>query len=69
MTVAGAAGTLYAVPVVAAAIGWSVLGEVPGPVTLVGEVLALTGVALSRSRPPREDGGRYRRMQSRPDIA
>jgi drug/metabolite transporter (DMT)-like permease len=53
LSVAAAAGTLYAVPVVAFTVGWLVLGEAPSPVTLIGGAIALVGVVLSR-------GGRTR---------
>jgi drug/metabolite transporter (DMT)-like permease len=51
MTVAGAAGTLYAVPPVAVGVAWLVLGETPSGLTVAGGAIALAGVALSRSRP------------------
>jgi drug/metabolite transporter (DMT)-like permease len=48
-----AASTLYAVPPVAALVGWLALGEVPAPLTAVGGALALGGVALTaRARRP-----------------
>jgi drug/metabolite transporter (DMT)-like permease len=53
VSVAAAASTLYAVPVVALLIGWSALGERPQPVTLAGGALALAGVAIARSGPRR----------------
>ena len=53
LSVAAAAGTLYAVPVVAFTVGWLLLGEVPSPATLAGGAIALIGVAMSR-------GGRRR---------
>ncbi|MFF9124667.1 DMT family transporter [Streptomyces sp. NPDC014889] len=45
--------TTYAVPALVVLMSWLALGEVPGPVTLVGGALCLAGVAVSRSRPPR----------------
>ncbi|MFF7900732.1 DMT family transporter [Streptomyces sp. NPDC088817] len=45
--------TTYAVPALVVLMSWLTLGEVPGPVTLVGGALCLAGVAVSRSRPPR----------------
>jgi drug/metabolite transporter (DMT)-like permease len=49
--VTAAASTLYAVPPVAAIVGWVLLGEVPAPLTAVGGAIALTGVAITaRSR-------------------
>jgi drug/metabolite transporter (DMT)-like permease len=62
--VTAAATTLYAVPPVAALVGWVALGEVPSPLTGVGGAVALTGVAItarSRSR-----GSRARRAPGRP---
>jgi drug/metabolite transporter (DMT)-like permease len=43
--------TTYAVPALVVLMSWLALGEVPGPLTLVGGVLCLAGVAVSRSRP------------------
>jgi drug/metabolite transporter (DMT)-like permease len=49
--VTAAASTLYAVPPVAAIVGWVLLGEVPSALTAVGGAIALTGVAITaRSR-------------------
>ena len=65
--VTAAASTLYAVPPVAALVGWVALGEVPAPLTAVGGAIALAGVALtarSRSR-----GSRARRARGRPTSA
>jgi drug/metabolite transporter (DMT)-like permease len=62
-----AASTLYAVPPVAALVGWLALGEVPSPLTAVGGAVALTGVAItarSRSR-----GSRGPRAAGRPTSA
>ncbi|MEU4151920.1 DMT family transporter [Streptomyces sp. NPDC026659] len=42
--------TTYAVPALVVLLSWLVLDEVPGPFTLVGGVLCLAGVAVSRSR-------------------
>ncbi|MEU6810769.1 DMT family transporter [Streptomyces sp. NPDC046831] len=47
--------TTYAVPALVVLMSWLALGEVPGPLTLVGGVLCLAGVAVSRSR--RRTGG------------
>lgn len=50
-TSAGRMGaTLYAVPAVVVLMSWLLLGEVPGWLTLVGGVVCLAGVAVSRSR-------------------
>jgi drug/metabolite transporter (DMT)-like permease len=65
--VTAAASTLYAVPPVAALVGWVALGEVPSLMTAVGGAIALGGVALtarSRSR-----GSRARRARGRPTSA
>jgi drug/metabolite transporter (DMT)-like permease len=51
--VTAAASTLYAVPPVAALVGWVALGEVPSAMTAVGGAIALAGVAITaRSRRP-----------------
>ncbi|MEU1463306.1 DMT family transporter [Streptomyces sp. NPDC005727] len=42
--------TTYAVPALVVLMSWLALGEVPGALTLVGGVLCLAGVAVSRSR-------------------
>lgn len=42
--------TTYVVPALAVLMSWAILGEVPGPVTLLGGVLCLAGVALTRMR-------------------
>ncbi|RZU20354.1 threonine/homoserine efflux transporter RhtA [Kribbella rubisoli] len=48
-TSAGRMGvTVYAVPVVAIALGWLFLGETPAVLALAGGALCLTGVAISR---------------------
>ena len=52
LSVAAAAGTLYAVPAVALGVGLLVLGEVPGPVTVLGGGIALIGVAVARGPQP-----------------
>ncbi|MGX1129500.1 drug/metabolite transporter (DMT)-like permease [Streptomyces glaucescens] len=50
-TTAGRMGaTTYAVPALVVLMSWLLLGEVPGPLTLVGGALCLAGVAVSRSR-------------------
>jgi drug/metabolite transporter (DMT)-like permease len=51
-TTAGKMGaTTYAVPALVVLMSWLALGEVPGWVTLVGGLVCLAGVAVSRSRP------------------
>ncbi|WP_084719077.1 DMT family transporter [Streptacidiphilus carbonis] len=50
-TSAGRLGvTTYLVPPISVLLGWLVLGEVPGWIALVGGVLCLAGVAVSRLR-------------------
>ncbi|WP_433679020.1 hypothetical protein [Nocardia sp. CA-119907] len=43
--------TTYAVPALVVVMSWIALDEVPGPLTIVGDVLCLAGVAIIRSRP------------------
>ncbi|MCP3767422.1 MULTISPECIES: DMT family transporter [Streptomyces] len=51
-TTAGKMGaTTYAVPAIVVLISWVALDEVPGWVTLLGGVICLAGVAVSRKRP------------------
>ncbi|WP_433724146.1 DMT family transporter [Nocardia sp. CA-129566] len=51
-TTAGKMGvTTYVVPALVVVMSWIALDEVPGPVTIVGGVLCLAGVATTRSRP------------------
>ncbi|TPQ18937.1 DMT family transporter [Streptomyces sporangiiformans] len=51
-TTAGKMGaTTYAVPALVVLMSWLALDEVPGWVTLVGGLVCLAGVAVSRSRP------------------
>ncbi|MER7624502.1 DMT family transporter [Streptomyces sp. NPDC126503] len=51
-TTAGRMGaTTYAVPALVVLMAWAFLGELPGPLTLLGGALCLAGVAVSRSRP------------------
>ncbi|MFF4371353.1 DMT family transporter [Streptomyces sp. NPDC001594] len=50
-TTAGRMGaTTYAVPAVVVLIAWFALDEIPGPLTLLGGAICLTGVAVSRRR-------------------
>jgi drug/metabolite transporter (DMT)-like permease len=64
--ITAAASTLYAVPPVAALVGWIALGEVPSAMTAVGGAIALTGVAITaRSRRPQAAS----RASARPAIA
>ncbi|QIS14879.1 DMT family transporter [Nocardia arthritidis] len=51
-TEAGRMGvTTYVVPTLVVLMSWLALGEVPGPLTILGGVLCLAGVAVSRSKP------------------
>nr|WSW57743.1 DMT family transporter [Streptomyces sp. NBC_00998] len=43
--------TTYAVPAIVVLLSWALLGEVPAWLTLLGGVLCLAGVAVSRHRP------------------
>jgi drug/metabolite transporter (DMT)-like permease len=65
--VTAAASTLYAVPPVAALVGWIALGEVPSPLTAVGGAIALAGVAITSAS--RSRGSRARRARGRPTSA
>ncbi|MFB6959324.1 DMT family transporter [Streptomyces sp. NPDC056309] len=58
--------TTYAVPALVVLMSWLALGEVPGPVTLVGGALCLAGVAVSRSR-PHSRTSRTAREEPRPE--
>ncbi|MDR3083438.1 MAG: DMT family transporter [Streptomyces sp.] len=54
-TPAGKMGaTTYAVPAIVVLMSWAFLDEVPAWLTLLGGVLCLAGVAVSRSRPRRQ---------------
>jgi len=53
LPVATAANTLYLVPFLAIGIAWIGLAETVRPLALGGGLLALAGVAVSRSGPPR----------------
>lgn len=60
-TAAKMGATTYVVPAIVIVMSWSLLAEVPGPLTLAGGVLCLAGVAISRSRrrpPARRKGDR-----------
>ncbi|MFF5213219.1 DMT family transporter [Streptosporangium sp. NPDC000396] len=59
-TTAGKMGaTTYVVPALVVVMAWALLGEVPGWLTLVGGLLCLAGVAVSRGR-GKPEGGRGR---------
>lgn len=56
-TPAGKLGaTTYAVPAIVVLMSWILLGEVPAWLTLLGGLLCLTGVAVSRHRPRSRQG-------------
>lgn len=46
---------LYLLPIVAAVLGWLVLGEKITPITIVGTAIVLVGVALTRTPTPATD--------------
>lgn len=48
--------TTYLTPALVVLMSWAVLGEVPGWLTLLGGLLCLVGVGVSRSRPRRLSG-------------
>jgi drug/metabolite transporter (DMT)-like permease len=50
-TAAKLGATTYVVPAVVVLMSWLALGEVPGWLTLVGGLVCLAGVAISRRRP------------------
>jgi drug/metabolite transporter (DMT)-like permease len=50
-TAARLGATTYVVPAVVILMSWVVLGEVPGWVSLLGGLVCLAGVAVSRGRP------------------
>ncbi|MFQ6326706.1 DMT family transporter [Nocardia sp. CWNU-33] len=53
-TTAGKMGvTTYAVPALVVLMAWIALDEVPAPLAVVGGLLCLSGVAITRSRPRR----------------
>lgn len=53
-TTAGKMGaTTYVVPALVVLMAWVVLDEIPGWLTLIGGLLCLAGVAVSRGRPAR----------------
>ncbi|MBE1535182.1 DMT family transporter [Actinomadura algeriensis] len=65
-TSAGKMGaTTYAVPAIVVLMSWAFLDEVPGAITLLGGVLCLAGVAVSRST-PRGDRRRGRETAAAP---
>lgn len=59
--------TTYAVPALVVLMSWLVLGEVPGVLTLVGGVLCLAGVAVSRSRARAGRAARVAADEPRPE--
>ncbi|MEU7599596.1 DMT family transporter [Streptomyces sp. NPDC040724] len=63
--------TTYAVPAIVVLLSWALLGEVPGWLTLLGGVLCLSGVAVSRYGPraPRTPGQDGRLPAGAPEPA
>lgn len=62
---------LYLLPIVAAVLGWLVLGEKITPITIVGTAIVLAGVALTRTTPTTEEtaaGGSSPRLRARTDL-
>ncbi|MET8676057.1 DMT family transporter [Streptomyces sp. NPDC004647] len=73
-TTAGKMGaTTYAVPVLVVFMSWLFLGEVPGWLTLLGGLLCLSGVAVSRMRgkapAPIPEGTQPSRAAAEPDVS
>ncbi|WP_404961738.1 DMT family transporter [Streptomyces sp. 147326] len=62
--------TTYAVPAIVVLLSWALLGEVPAWLTLLGGVLCLAGVAVSRYGPraPRTPGQDGRLPAGRPEL-
>jgi len=52
-TAAKLGATTYVVPAVVVLMSWVLLGEVPGWLSLIGGLVCLAGVAISRGRPRR----------------
>ena len=44
--------TTYAVPAIVVLMSWALLGEIPGPIAILGGAMCLAGVAVARSRGP-----------------
>ncbi len=61
--------TTYAAPALVVLMSWLFLGEVPGLLTLVGGVLCLAGVAVSRSRSAARAGAPGAVPEPRPERA
>nr|QIE08479.1 transporter, EamA family [Streptomyces sp.] len=71
-TVGKMGATTYAVPVIVVVMSWLFLGEVPGWLTLLGGLLCLSGVAVSRMRgrqAPVPEGARGSRAAAQPDVS
>jgi drug/metabolite transporter (DMT)-like permease len=73
-TTAGKMGaTTYAVPVLVVFMSWLFLGEVPTWLTLLGGLLCLSGVAVSRMRGKAQvqvpEGARRSRAVAQPDVS
>ncbi|MGW0366826.1 DMT family transporter [Streptomyces sp. NPDC002990] len=79
MPAAKLGATTYAVPAIVVLLSWMLLGEVPAWLTLLGGVLCLAGVVVSRSRPrsakgsaaeePAQDAGERSRTEGRAEGA
>ncbi|MGW3008318.1 DMT family transporter [Streptomyces sp. NPDC001219] len=65
--------TTYAVPVLVVVMSWLFLGEVPGWLTLLGGLLCLSGVAVSRmrgtARAQAPAGGSGSGAEARPEVS
>ncbi|MFI9051600.1 DMT family transporter [Streptomyces sp. NPDC053427] len=73
-TTAGKMGaTTYAVPVLVVLMSWLFLGEVPGWLALLGGLLCLAGVAVSRmpgrAQGPASEGAQRSRGAAEPDVS
>jgi drug/metabolite transporter (DMT)-like permease len=69
LTVATAANALYLVPFLAIGIGWVILGETAHPAAVGGGLVALAGVAVSRSRPRRLSRDRDGEARQNPTVS
>ena len=56
LTAGQVASSTYLAPVIATALSWAVLDEVPAPLAFVGGALCLAGVAITRMRRRRTTG-------------
>jgi drug/metabolite transporter (DMT)-like permease len=51
VSVAAATSTLYLAPPITAVLGWIMLAETPGPATVLGGLLVISGVVISHRKP------------------